>query len=72
MSKNPADIMGIKKGRFQAGYDADFVLVDPDKKAVIRASDMISRGKNTPLDGRELFGEVVMTIRKGVTVYEKQ
>lgn len=71
MSKNPADIMGINKGRIQADYDADFALVDPDANIIVRASEMVSKGKNTPLEGKELIGDVLMTIHKGEIVYDK-
>ena len=29
-SRTPANMMGVKKGRIEAGYDADFIVVDED------------------------------------------
>ena len=69
MSDKPARLMNLCKGKLLRGYDADIVLVDPDRKFVLSAEDMVSRGKNTPFIGKELFGDVVMTLKKGEKVY---
>lgn len=58
MSSNPARILGLKKGVFRVGYDADFVLVDENEKWTIDSSKFKSKGKNTPFDGEEVFGKV--------------
>lgn len=58
MSATPARILGLKKGVFRVGYDADFVLVDENEKWTIDASKFKSKGKNTPFDGEEVFGKV--------------
>ncbi|KDR96061.1 dihydroorotase [Peptoclostridium litorale DSM 5388] len=71
MSKNPADILGIKKGRISVGYDADFVLVDTDASYSIDPADFESKGKNTPFAGRIVSGEIIRTIKGGKTVYKK-
>lgn len=71
MSSNPAKIMGINKGRIEVGYDADLVLVDIDKRIIVDSNTFQSKGKNTPFDGMEFFGQVEMTIRNGHIKYMK-
>jgi dihydroorotase len=71
MSKNPAKIMGFNKGEIKIGYDGDIVLVDIDRKISVRAEEFVSKGKNTPFDGMEFYGEVVTTIKGGKTVYQR-
>ena len=45
-------------------------IIDPEKEHVIRTSEFISLGKNTPFDGYKAKGVVVRTIVAGKTVYE--
>ena len=52
------------------GYLADLVIVDPDKKIVVDASKFASKGRNTPFDKVELYGEVLMTIKGGEIKYK--
>lgn len=70
MSGNGGRIMAINKGRIKSGYDADLVLLDLDKKVTIDSSKFISKGKNTPFNGMEFYGEVVMTIKDGKQKYK--
>lgn len=71
MSKRPAEIMKINKGKLEIGYDGDLVLVDIDRKIQVDSEQFVSRGKNTPFHGREYFGEILMTVKRGKVVYEK-
>lgn len=71
MSKNPAEILRMNKGLISVGKDGDMVLVDLDKKVVVDSNDFVSKGKNTPFEGREYYGEVVMTIKGGKVVYKR-
>ena len=62
MSRNPANILRMNKGR-------DLVLVDLNKEIVIDKEKFASKGKNTPFNGKKYFGEVVMTIKGGKLIY---
>lgn len=70
MSLNPSKMMGLNKGLIRDGFEADLVLIDANKKTKIDTSEFMSKGKNTPFDGREVSGEVLMTFKKGKLVYE--
>ncbi|WP_461204736.1 dihydroorotase [Clostridium sp. DL1XJH146] len=72
MSYNPARLMEVNKGLIEKGFEADLVLVDLDKQSMINSENFASKGKNTPFNGTEVFGEVIMTLRKGQIVYRKQ
>lgn len=71
MSKNPAYIMGFKKGQIKIGYDADLVLVDTEKKYEICSDTFKSKGKNTPFNGMEVCGAVIRTLKSGNTVFSE-
>jgi len=50
---NPADIFGLeRKGRVEAGRDADLVLVDPEHSREIRGGDLHSKVEWTPFEGK--------------------
>lgn len=74
LSSNAAQILGIhpKKGALQIGADADVVLIDPEGTWTARDPDMLDGSHWTPLDGREITGFVVRTIRRGGTIYDAE
>lgn len=69
MSYFPCKMMGLNKGLIEEGYEADLVLVDIDKKTKIDVNKFESKSKNSPLDGYEVYGEVLMTFKSGKIVY---
>lgn len=71
MSKNPALIMGYNKGEIKKGYDGDVVLVDLNTKFKVLSSNFISKGKNTPFEGMELYGIVKATVKRGRVIYRE-
>ena len=71
MSYNPAQLLGMNKGKVSIGADGDLVIVDLDKKIKINKEEFASKGKNTPFEGMEFFGEVVATIKGGSIKYRK-
>lgn len=72
MSKNPAKILGFNKGEIKIGYDGDLVLVDINNKYKISAENFVSKGKNTPFDCMEVFGDILYTIKGGKVVYKNE
>ncbi len=71
MSKNPAKMLGMNKGSINIGTEGDLVLVNLDKKIKVNSSEFASKGKNTPYEGMEFYGEIEMTIKSGKVVYKK-
>ncbi|MBZ2174008.1 dihydroorotase [Schnuerera sp. xch1] len=69
MSAMPGRLMAVNKGKIKHGYDGDIVLVDLNDNFTVKADEFKSKGKNTPFDGRELYGKVIATIRKGKVKY---
>ena len=58
------------RGLLSPGMRADLMVVDTEKKRILRKDEMISRSHNTPFDGREILGEVMKTIVNGETLYD--
>jgi dihydroorotase len=52
------------------GAPADLVAFDRSARWTVRADTLASRGKNTPLLGRELAGTVLVTLAGGRMAYE--
>lgn len=69
MSKRPAELMGLKKGKVNIGYDGDLVIVDIDKNYIIDTESFMSKGKNSPFEGMEVYGEILYTIKSGRIIY---
>jgi allantoinase len=69
-AEGPARIWNMypKKGCIGIGSDADFTVVDLEKKGVIRVDDLHSKNKVTPFDGLEVQGMPVATIIRGMIV----
>jgi dihydroorotase len=64
--ENPVKIFGIKnKGFIKKGFDADFTIVDMNKKIVIKNENIESKCGWSPFDGFEFKGTPVSTIING-------
>ncbi len=73
LAERPAKIFGLypRKGTWQVGADADVVLLDPKASTTISASTQHSQAGYTAYEGMELQGQVVQTIQRGRTVFER-
>jgi dihydroorotase (multifunctional complex type) len=69
-SENPAKIFQIypRKGTIKVGSDADLVLIDMNKKDVLREDKMYSKCGWNPYSGMEIKGMPVQTIVRGNVV----
>lgn len=73
MSEAPAYMAGLagRKGRLEAGFDADLAIWDPDQSFTVEAAALEHRHPVTPYAGRVLRGAVKTTILRGRTVYDR-
>ncbi|MBO3313037.1 dihydroorotase [Clostridium perfringens] len=69
MSGNAAKLLNLNKGKLQPGFLGDLVLINLNKKRIFKEEDIVSRSKNTPFNGMEFYGDVVVTIKNGKIVY---
>ncbi|MFA9398021.1 MAG: dihydroorotase [Clostridiaceae bacterium] len=69
MSKNPANLLGFNKGEIREGLDGDLVLVDLESKYKVDSNKFYSKGKNTPFNNMEFYGEILATIKAGKISY---
>jgi dihydroorotase len=66
MCAGPARVYGvIGKGRLAAGYDADFTIVDMNRRRTIEESWIVSPCGWTPFAGHRCTGWPVMTLIRG-------
>ena len=64
--ENPVKIFGIKnKGYIKENYDADFTIVDMNKKIVIKNENIESKCGWSPFNGVEFKGTPMATIISG-------
>lgn len=71
MSYNPARVIGIDRGTLLPGAAADITIMDKDKEFVIDRKDFVSKGHNTPFDGKKVKGKVMLTMVGGKIVYKE-
>lgn len=69
MSAVPAEILGLDGGEIKEGAVADLAIVDLNEKYVIDGNKFISKGKNTPFNGFEVYGNVKYTLVDGEVKY---
>jgi len=61
----PARILGLPAPALEPGARADVTLLDLEHSWRVDSAEFVSRGRNTPFEGRKLFGRCVMTIAAG-------
>ncbi len=71
MSAAPARILGLDGGEIAEGKVADFTIANLDEKWIIEPEKFVSKGKNNPFGGTELFGTIAYTIVDGNVKYSK-
>jgi allantoinase len=71
MCEAPATLAGLDrhKGRIAPGYDADFVIFDPETEFEVTPEKLHFRHPVSPYIGQKLRGRVESTILRGISVY---
>ena len=70
LTSNPAKILKIDKGNLSIGNEADFCIVDLDKPWIVKKEKLISKSKNTSIEGKKLQGKVTNTFVKGKELFK--
>ena len=69
MTSNPASFLNKKIGRIEKNYPADITIFDLNKKWIVDTNNFVSKGKNTPINGTELTGQIMTTLVDGEIIY---
>ncbi len=71
VTEAPARIFGLsRKGALAPGMDADVVLFDPSSGGTLDEAGLHSGSGFSPWHGEQIFGRIVRTISRGMTVYD--
>jgi dihydroorotase len=71
MSANPGRLLGFngERGRILPGSRADLVIVDTETPWTVNTNSFKSRGHCSPVQGRVLYGKIIMTVHAGHIVF---
>jgi dihydroorotase len=61
----PSTILSLNKNQIKTSSIADIAIIDLEQAKKVSENDFISKSKNSPFIGENLFSEVVCTISKG-------
>ncbi|TIA89879.1 hypothetical protein E3P99_01850 [Wallemia hederae] len=73
MSTKPAILAGLhgRKGLIEKGYDADFVLFEPESEHTLSQDDLLYKHHISPYVGEHFSGRVSRTYLRGVKVFDR-
>ena len=72
LTVNPLRVLGLPGGTLEAGVPADVTVFDPSRRWKVRAEEFASMGRNTPFQGWELPGQVLMTVLNGRVTFRAE
>lgn len=68
---NPSRLLNLGRGELKVDAFADIVIINPDEKIIVDKNFLISKCKNTPFIGKELYGSIEYTICNGKIVHQR-
>lgn len=71
LTEGPAQVLGRSPATLRPGSRADIVIFDPDKSWVVDVGSFVSRGRNSPLHGQKLRGQVMLTMVNGAVAFRR-
>ncbi len=72
LTSSPLHILGIDRPKIKQGSIADICLLDLERRKKYLPEDILSKSKNSPFVGQDLWGEIVYVINKGRMVFENK
>jgi dihydroorotase len=72
LSNKPAELLGLNMGKIDPGMEANLVLVDLEEEYEIDPARFLSKGRNTPFEGRKVKGKILMTMKRGEIKYDNR
>lgn len=67
----PARVLGLPDPSLKPGAPANIAILDLATTWTVRASEFVSKSRNTPFEGRKLTGRAVRTILQGRSVWQE-
>ncbi|MBE6689572.1 MAG: dihydroorotase [Ruminococcaceae bacterium] len=71
MSVNPRKRFGLESAEIEKGAEANLCIWRLSSKYTVNSEDFISAGKATPFEGKEVYGQNLMTILGKNTVWKR-
>jgi len=73
MCERPAHLVNLEnvKGKISKGYQADFVIWDPESKHTIDKKDILHKNKLSAYEQHTVYGVVEQTILRGEVIFDK-
>lgn len=71
LTEGPAQVLNRSPANLRPGATADIVIFDPERSWVVDPDHFASRGRNTPLRGQRLKGQVMLTMAAGKIVFRR-
>ena len=69
-TSDPARIIGITEPKIEVGATADLAFFDPEMNWTYVVSKATSKSNNSPFDGREIKGRIVLTLCDGKVAHQ--
>lgn len=70
-TEGPAQVLGRSPSTLVPGSRADLVIFDPEQLWTVDTGAFVSKGKNSPLHGQQLKGQVMLTMWNGNIVFRR-
>lgn len=70
-TEGPAQVLGRAPSTLAPGTRADLVIFDPEHLWTVDTAQFLSKGKNSPLHGQQLKGQVMLTMWNGNIVFRR-
>ncbi len=73
MCEKPAKLVNLQsvKGKIQIGYQADFVIWNPEQSQLIEAKNILHKHKLTAYENHRVYGVVDKTILRGEVIFNR-